>query len=105
MVGKTEQQLTEDKVPYEVGQARYEELTKAQMMGDDTGLLKLIFHRETLELLGVHIIGDGASELVHIGQTVLALRGGIEYLRDSVFNYPTLAQAYKVAALDGYNKL
>ncbi len=105
MVGKTEQQLTAEKVPYEVGLARYEELTKAQMMGDYTGLLKLIFHRETLELLGVHIIGDGASELVHIGQTVLALRGGIEYLRDSVFNYPTLAQAYKVAALDGYNKL
>ena len=105
MVGKTEQQLTADKVPYDVGLARYEELTKAQMMGDETGLLKLIFHRESLELLGVHIIGDGASELLHIGQTVLALGGGIEYLRDSVFNYPTLAQAYKVAALDGYNKL
>ena len=105
MVGKTEQQLTAEKVPYEVGLARYEELTKAQIMGDDTGLLKLIFHRETLELLGVHIIGDGASELLHIGQTVLALGGGIEYLRNSVFNYPTLAQAYKVAALDGYNKL
>ena len=105
MVGKTEQQLTADKVPYDVGLARYEELTKAQMMGDETGLLKLIFHRESLELLGVHIIGDGASELLHIGQTVLALGGGIEYLRDSVFNYSTLAQAYKVAALDGYNKL
>ena len=105
MVGKTEQQLTADKVPYDVGLARYEELTKAQMMGDETGMLKLIFHRESLELLGVHIIGGGASELLHIGQTVLALGGGIEYLRDSVFNYPTLAQAYKVAALDGYNKL
>ena len=74
-------------------------------MGDDTGLLKLLFHRETRKLLGVHIIGEGASELVHIGQAVLAFEGKIDYFVSTVFNYPTLAECYKVAALAGMNKL
>ncbi|HTZ97575.1 MAG TPA: Si-specific NAD(P)(+) transhydrogenase [Terriglobales bacterium] len=105
MVGHTEEQLTREKIPYEVGLARYAELAKGQMLGDEQGLLKLIFDPDSLKLLGVHIIGDQAAELVHIGQAVLTLGGTIEYLRDTVFNYPTLAEAYKVAALDGLNKL
>jgi len=105
MVGKSEQQLTDAKVPYEVGLARFEELAKGQMLGDETGLLKLIFDPDSRKLLGVHVIGEGASELVHIGQAVLSLGGNMDYLRDTVFNYPTLAEAYKVAALDGLNKL
>ena len=105
MVGATEEQLTREKVPYEIGIARYAELAKGQMLGDDQGLLKLIFDPTTLKLLGVHIIGDRAAEIVHIGQAVLAAGGTIDYFRDAVFNYPTLAEAYKVAALDGLNKL
>ncbi len=105
MVGATEEQLTRDKVPYEIGIARYAELAKGQMLGDDQGFLKLIFDPASLKLLGVHIIGDRAAEIVHIGQAVLALGGTIEYFRDTVFNYPTLAEAFKVAALDGLNKL
>ncbi len=105
MVGKTEQQLTEDKVPYEVGAAQFEELTRAQIIGEQTGLLKLIFHANKLELLGIHIIGEGASELVHIGQMVMAAGGTLQTLRDTVFNYPTMAEAYKVAAINGLNKL
>jgi NAD(P) transhydrogenase len=105
MVGKTEQQLTAEKIPYEIGVAKYDELAKAQMLGDDTGLLKLLFDPDTRKLLGVHVIGERAAEIVHIGQAVLALGGTIEYFRDTVFNYPTLAEAYKVAALDGLNKL
>ena len=105
MVGATEEQLTCDKIPYETGIARYAELAKGQMLGDDQGFLKLIFDPSSLKLLGVHIIGDRASEIVHIGQAVLALGGTIEYFRDTVFNYPTLAEAFKVAALDGLNKL
>ena len=105
MVGATEEQLTRDKIPYEIGIARYAELAKGQMLGDDQGFLKLIFDPATLKLCGVHIIGDRAAEIIHIGQAVLALGGTIEYFRDSVFNYPTLAEAYKVAALDGLNKL
>lgn len=105
MVGATEEQLTRDKVPYEVGISRYAELAKGQMLGDDQGFLKLLFDPATLKILGVHIIGERAAEIVHIGQAVLALGGTIEYFRDTVFNYPTLAEAYKVAALDGLNKL
>lgn len=105
MVGHTEEQLTHDKIPYEVGLARYAELAKGQMLGDEQGLLKLVFDPESLKLLGVHIIGDRAAEIVHIGQAVLTVGGTIEYFRDTVFNYPTLAEAYKVAALDGLNKL
>jgi NAD(P) transhydrogenase len=105
MVGATEEQLTSEKIPYEVGIARYAELAKGQMLGDDQGFLKLIFDPSSLKLLGVHIIGDRAAEIVHIGQAVLAMGGTIEYFRDTVFNYPTLAEAFKVAALDGLNKL
>jgi len=105
MVGQTEEQLTHDKTPYEVGLARYAELAKGQMLGDDQGLLKLLFDPDSLRLLGVHAIGERAAEIIHIGQAVLTMGGTIEYFRDTVFNYPTLAEAYKVAALDGLNKL
>jgi NAD(P) transhydrogenase len=90
-IGKTEEQLTDEDVPYEVGVA--------------TGRLKLIFHRETLEILGVHIIGEGASELLHIGQAVMILKGKVTYFVETVFNYPTLAECYKAAAFNGLNKL
>jgi len=105
MVGPTEEQLTQGKVPYETGIARYEDLAKGQMLGDDQGMLKLLFDPETLKLLAVHAIGERAAEIIHIGQAVLSYGGTIEYFRDAVFNYPTLAEAYKVAALDGLNKL
>jgi NAD(P) transhydrogenase len=104
-IGKTEEQLTEEDVPYEVGIAYYREIARGQIRGDTTGRLKLIFHRETKELLGVHIIGEGASELLHIGQAVLILKGTVEYFVDCVFNYPTLAECYKAAAFNGLNKL
>ena len=105
MVGAAELELTQKKVPYETGIARYREIARGQILGDDTGLLKLLFHREDRRLLGVHAIGTGATELVHIGQAVLALGGGIDYFLQTVFNYPTLAECYKVAALDASNKL
>jgi NAD(P) transhydrogenase len=104
-VGKTEQQLTEEDAPYEVGVAYYREIARGQIRGDTTGRLKLIFHRETKELLGVHIIGEGASEILHIGQAVLILKGTIDYFVNTVFNYPTLAECYKAAAFNGLNKL
>lgn len=104
-VGSTEDELTSKGVPYETGVARYREIARGHILGDENGMLKILFHRETHHVLGVHIIGESATELVHIGQSVIALRGGLEYLRDAVFNYPTLAECYKVAALDGYNKL
>jgi NAD(P) transhydrogenase len=105
MVGKTEEELTEAGVPYEVGKARYKEIARGQILGDVTGLLKLIFHADTRKLLGVHIIGEGAAELIHIGQAVLSFGGKIDYFIDTVFNYPTLAECYKVAAFDGINRL
>ena len=105
MVGQTEEQLTAAGVPYEIGVARYAELAKSMMLGDEHGMLKLLFHRSTLKLLGVHAIGERATEIIHIGQAVLAFGGTIAYFRDSVFNYPTLAEAYKVAAFDGFNRL
>jgi NAD(P) transhydrogenase len=104
-VGKTEEQLTDEDVPYEVGVAYYREIARGQIRGDTTGRLKLIFHRDTKEILGVHIIGEGASELLHIGQAVLTLKGTIEYFINTVFNYPTLAECYKAAAFNGLNKL
>ncbi len=105
MIGQTEEQLTAAMVSYETGVARYEELAKAEMLGDRTGMLKLLFHPETLKLLGIHAIGHRVTEIIHIGQAVLAFGGTVEYFRDAVFNYPTLAEAYKVAALNGLNKL
>ncbi|PYU88448.1 MAG: Si-specific NAD(P)(+) transhydrogenase [Acidobacteria bacterium] len=104
-IGKTEEQLTDEDVPYEVGVAYYREIARGQIRGDTTGRLKLIFHRETKELLGVHIIGEGASEILHIGQAVMILKGTVEYFVDTVFNYPTLAECYKAAAFNGLNKL
>jgi NAD(P) transhydrogenase len=105
MVGQNEEELTKEGVPYEVGIARYREIARGQLLGDENGMLKLIFDRRTLQILGVHIIGESATELVHIGQAVMSLEGGLHYLRDAVFNYPTLAECYKVAALDAYNKV
>jgi NAD(P) transhydrogenase len=104
-VGRNEEELTRAGVPYEIGKAYYREIARGQIIGDNAGLLKLLFNLETRELLGVHIIGEGASELVHIGQAVLAHKGSIDYFVDTVFNYPTLAECYKTAAFDGINRL
>jgi len=104
-IGKTEEQLTYEGVNYEVGMAYFREIARGQIRGDTTGRLKLIFDPTTKELLGVHIIGEGASELLHIGQAVFALKGTMEYFVETVFNYPTLAECYKAAAFNGLNKL
>jgi len=104
-IGKTEEQLTDEDVPYEVGVAYYREIARGQIRGDTTGRLKIIFHRESKEILGVHIIGEGASELLHIGQAVMILGGKVDYFINTVFNYPTLAECYKSAAFNGLNKL
>jgi len=104
-VGKNEEELTQGNVPYEVGKANYREIARGQIIGDSIGMLKLLFHRETRELLGVHIIGESASELVHIGQAVLTFGGKLDYFVNNVFNYPTLAECYKNAAFDGINRL
>ena len=104
-VGAPEHELTAQKIPYEFGVARYREIARGQILGDESGLFKMLFHRESQKLLGVHVIGTGATELVHIGQAVLGLGGGLEYFLTTVFNYPTLAECYKVAALDAANKL
>ncbi len=104
-IGKTEEQLTDEDVPYEVGMAYYREVARGQIRGDTTGRLKLIFHRDTRKILGVHIIGEGATELVHIGQAVMIMGGTVDYFVDTVFNYPTLAECYKVAAFNGLGRL
>lgn len=104
-VGRSEETLTEQGIAYEVGKAQYKEIARGQIIGDNTGLLKLIFHSDTRALLGVHIIGEGASELIHIGQAVLAFNGPVDYFVNTVFNYPTLAECYKTAAFDGINRL
>ncbi len=104
-VGKTEEQLSEECVPYEYGISRFEEIERGKILGVSKGELKILFHRETRKILGVHILGEGAIELIHIGQSVMAMDGTLHNLVHMIFNYPTLAQAYKVAALDGMNKL
>jgi NAD(P) transhydrogenase len=104
-VGKAEEELTAQAIPYEIGRAFYKEIARGQIVGDLEGLMKLIFHRDTLELLGVHIIGDDATELVHIGQAVLTYGGTVDFFVHNVFNYPTLAECYRTAALDGINRL
>jgi NAD(P) transhydrogenase len=104
-IGKTEEQLTDEDVPYEVGVAYYREIARGQIRGDTTGRLKLIFHRENRTILGVHIIGEGAAELVHIGQAAMTLNGTVDYFIETVFNYPTLAECYKAAAFNGINRL
>jgi NAD(P) transhydrogenase len=105
MVGATEQELTAKKVPYEVGIARYRDTARGQILGDDSGLFKMMFHREDRKLLGAHCIGTGATELIHVGQAVLGLQGTLDYFLTTVFNYPTLAECYKTAALNAANKL
>jgi len=105
MVGKTEQELAEAGVPYEIGIARFREVARGTILGDETGVLKLVFHQKTGRLLGVHILGETASELVHIGQAVMSFNGSISYFVDTVFNYPTLAEAYKIAALNGLKRV
>jgi NAD(P) transhydrogenase len=105
MVGKTEEQLTQAGIPYEAGIAQYAELARGQLLGDRDGMLKLLIHQEDHTILGVHAIGTGATELIHIGQAVMAFKGTVDYFINNVFNYPTLAEAYKVAALNGLNKL
>jgi len=104
-IGRTEDQLTEECVPFEVGVSRYRELARGQIIGDSYGVLKLLVSPEDRTLLGVHVFGTGATELVHIGQAVMGCGGTIDYLVDAVFNYPTLAESYKVAALDATNKM
>jgi NAD(P) transhydrogenase len=104
-IGKTEDQLTHECIPFEVGVSRYRELARGQIIGDSYGVLKLLVSPEDHKLLGVHVFGTGATELVHIGQAVMGCGGTVDYLVDAVFNYPTLAESYKVAALDATNKM
>jgi NAD(P) transhydrogenase len=105
MVGKTEAQLTAEGIPYEAGVAQYREIARGQLLGDEVGMLKLLIHEQTRRILGVHAIGTGATELIHIGQAVMAFKGTVDFFINNVFNYPTLAECYKVAALNGSNKL
>ena len=104
-IGRTEDQLTKENVPFEVGVSRYRELARGQIIGDSYGVLKLLVCLDDRKLLGVHVFGTGATELIHIGQAVMGCGGTIDYLVDAVFNYPTLAESYKVAALDATNKM
>jgi len=105
MVGATEAELKQRSIPYETGIARFREVARGQILGLSQGLLKMLFSVENHKLLGVHVVGEGATELIHIGQAVITLGGTLEYFVDSAFNYPTLAEAYKVAALNAFNKL
>lgn len=105
MVGKTEEQLTAENVPFEVGLARYREIARGKLIGDMVGMLKLVFHQDSRRLLGVHILGEGATELIHIGQCAMSAEMPIDYFVSTVFNYPTLAECYRVAALDGLNRV
>ena len=107
-VGKTEQELTQQKVPYEVGRAQFKHLARAQIASTLVGSLKILFHRETKEILGIHCFGERASEIVHIGQAIMQQKGEantIEYFVNNTFNYPTMAEAYRVAALNGLNRI
>ena len=105
MVGKTEEQLTDEGIPYESGIAHYREIARAKLLGDELGMMKMLIHQDTHHILGVHVIGAEATELIHIGQAVMALGGTAEFFIDNVFNFPTLAECYKVAAYNGMNKL
>lgn len=104
-VGMTEEEVVERKIPYEIGLAPLRETSRGKVMGLQSGLMKTIFSLKTRRLLGVHIVGEGATELIHIGQAVLTLKGSLDYFIDNAFNYPTLAEAYKVAALDAHNRI
>jgi NAD(P) transhydrogenase len=104
-VGMTEEEAKVAGIPYEVGIARFRETSRGHIMGLDSGMMKMLVSLETRKLLGVHIIGEGATELIHIGQAVLNLNGPVEYFVENTFNYPTLAEAYKIAALDVWNRM
>ena len=107
-LGKTERDLTAERIPYEVGHSMFKSLARAQIMGQPVGMLKLLFHRETLEILGIHCFGVNASEIIHIGQAIMSQGGeanSLQYFMATTFNYPTMAEAYRVAALNGYNRL
>ena len=105
MVGKTEEQLTDEGIPYETGIAHYREIARAKLLGDELGMMKMLIHQETHKILGIHIIGAESTELIHVGQAVMAFEGSAEFFIDNVFNFPTLAECYKVAAYNGLNKL
>ena len=104
-MGATEQELRDRGVHYEVGRARYREIARGPMAGDTTGLIKILFHAETLELLGVHIIGTNATEIIPIGHMAINFRVKIDYFIDQIFNYPTFAEGFRIAALNGLNKV
>ena len=107
-VGKTEQELTAEKVPYEVGRSQFKHLARAQIAGTEVGSLKILFHRETREILGIHCFGERAAEIIHIGQAIMEQKGegnNINYFVNTTFNYPTMAEAFRVAALNGLNRL
>jgi NAD(P) transhydrogenase len=107
-IGKNEQELTQEKIPYEVGKAFFKGMARAQISAEPVGMLKILFHRETLEILGVHCFGYQASEIVHIGQAIMNQKGEantLKYFVNTTFNYPTMAEAYRVAAFDGLNRL
>ena len=107
-LGKTERELTEEKVPYEVGRAMFKSLARAQITGQTVGMLKILFHRETLAVLGIHCFGSNASEIIHIGQAIMCQpppNNTLHYFMNTTFNYPTMAEAYRVAALNGHNRL
>jgi NAD(P) transhydrogenase len=107
-VGRNEQELTDAKVPYEVGQAFFRNLARAQITGERVGMLKILFHRETLAVLGIHCFGYQAMEIVHVGQAIMRQPGEqntLEYFIDTTFNYPTMAEAYRVAAINGINRI
>jgi NAD(P) transhydrogenase len=104
-IGYSERELREKRIPYESGIARFRETSRGHIMGLQRGMLKMLFHLETQKILGVHIVGEGATELIHIGQAALVLDGTLSYFIDNVFNYPTLAEAYKIAALDAWNRI
>ena len=105
MVGKTEEELTDACIPYEIGVAHFKEISRAHIMGEEEGILKLLFDPENLKILGVHIIGPHASELIHLGHSVMYFEGTIKYFMNTVFNSPTLDEAYRVAAFNGMNRL
>jgi NAD(P) transhydrogenase len=107
-VGRTERELTAAQIPYEVAHANFRTLARAQITGHTVGMLKILFHRETLAILGIHCFGEQASEIVHIGQAIMSQKGegnSLRYFVNTTFNYPTMAEAYRVAALNGLNRL
>jgi NAD(P) transhydrogenase len=104
-IGMTEEELKEREIPYEVGIARFRETSRGHILGLENGIMKMVFSLKTRRLLGVHIIGEQATELIHIGQAVMHFKGTVDYFVESTFNYPTLAEVYKIAALDAWNRM